>query len=515
MTLAAASGTARTIVIAATCFALGGLAMYLFRDTKTQDPAPVGASHSDPSSAAAAAAAPTPSDGPLPDLRVTLSPEMAKRAGLEVGAVGTAAIESSLRVPATVAPNQYRQVQVSSVVGGQVTRVSAELGDRVSRGAALAQIFSADLAEAQTRYLSSRADLAAAEERLQRTTRLVTIGAASQQELEQTQAERTRFANQLEGEAARLRLIGMPAAAIQRLKSAADISASLTLVSPADGVVTERTANVGAIVTPSVPLFVISSISPVWVIADVAERDLQRVRVGTSATVLVEGAPPVAAKVVYIAPDVRAETRTAQVRVEVPNPAGRLRFGMLVTLAIRDTAPASDAVLTVPESAVQSIGGRTFVYLADDAAAGEFVEREVVTGARSDGQVEILRGLQKGDSVVTRGSFYVRAERERLSLRPAASAAAPQAGARTVDVTVTATAFDPARIEVPAGTHVKLRVTRKAETTCGTDLVVAGKKAVEHLPLNQPVEVDLGVVTKGEVTFTCGMNMLKGTVVVH
>lgn len=505
-------GLGRTIAVALVCFALGAATVYVFKGRPAGHGAPAPAPASGPLPAAASPSAPV---GPMTDLVVPVAPELVQRAGIQTITVGRGSVGATLRVPGTVTPNQYQQVQVSSLVGGQITKVSAQLGDRVRKGLPLAQIFSSDLADAQTRYLSARAELAAADERLQRTTRLVAIGAASQQELEQTQAERITLATNVEGEAARLRLFGMSAAAVARLKTAADISASLTLSSPADGVVTERTANPGAVVTPSVPVFVISSLSPVWVIAEVAERDLARVRVGATATVAMLDGRGAAGKISYIAPDIRTETRTAQVRVETPNPDGRLRFGMLVSVEVPDAGSGETASMSVPDAAVQSIAGRSYVYLVPQGRQGEFVEREVTPGARAQGTVEIVRGLSAGDVVVTTGSFYIRAERERLGLRQPASAADPHGGqVRMIDVAVTASGFAPAKVEVAAGTHVKLRVTRQVESTCGTDLVVAGKKVVDQLPLNKPVEVDLGLVTRGEVAFTCGMGMLKGSLVV-
>ena len=506
------SGWGRTIAVAVVCFALGGATVYFVNKRPADHVLPAGAA----ATPGPSITTPTPSTpGAIADVTVPVSPELAQRAGIQATTVGSGSVNATLRVPGTVTPNQYQQVQVSSLVGGQITQVSAQLGDRVRKGMPLAQIFSSDLADAQTRYLSARGELVAADERLQRTTRLVAIGAASQQELEQTQAERTKLATNVEGEAARLQLFGMTSAAVTRLKSAADISASLRLSSPADGVVTERTANPGAVVTPSVPLFVISSLSPVWVIAEVAERDLARVRVGATATVAMQDGRAAVGKISYISPDIRAETRTAQVRVETPNPDGRLRFGMLVSVEAPDAGGGETASLSVPDGAVQSIAGRSFVYLVPQGRQGEFVEREVTTGARAQGAVEIVRGLSAGDVVVTTGSFYIRAERERLGLRQPASSADPHSGqVRTIDVAVTASGFAPARVEVAAGTHVKLRVTRQVESTCGTDLVIAGKKVVDQLPLNKPVEVDLGLVTRGEVAFTCGMGMLKGSLVV-
>jgi membrane fusion protein, heavy metal efflux system len=511
------SGLARILGVALVCFGLGGATVYLVvgRDRQT-GAAPHPAGHQPSPQPTGPAASAASGEESLGDVTVPVTADLVERAGIRTAAAARGAIASVLRVPATVTPNQYQQVQVAALVGGQITQVWAQLGDRVRKGAALAQIFSSDLADAQTRYLSARAELSAADERLQRTTRLVAIGAASQQELEQTQAERTKLATNVEGEAARLRLFGMPANAVTRLKSAADISATVTLSSPAAGVITERTANPGAVIMPSAPLFVISSLSPVWVIAEVSERDLPRVRVGAVTAILVEGRDDVRGKVAYVSPEVRAETRTAQVRIETPNPDGHLRFGMLVSVELTDGGSSSAATVTVPAGAVQSIGGHSFVYLVPPQRPGEFMEREVRVGARSNDSVEILSGVNPGDTVVTSGSFFLRAERERLGLRQSASGAASTSGPmQVVDVAVTASGFAPAKVEVASGTHVKLKVTRKVEATCGTDLMVAGRKATEALPLNQPVEVDLGVVTRGEITFSCGMGMLKGVLIVH
>ncbi len=506
-------GIGRLLAVGVVCFALGGGAVYLLRDRggSGRSPAGAGAPATAPAPASVAGEARTPGD-----LVVPIAPDLARRAGIETAVVGRTDVTATLRVPATVTPNQYQQVTVSSLVGGQLTAVSAQLGDRVRKGSPLAQIFSAELADAQTRYLSSRAELVAAEERLQRTTRLVSIGAASQQELEQTQAERTKLATVVEGEAARLRLFGLSAATVSRLKSAADISATLTLSSPADGVVTERKANAGAVIMPSTALFVISALSPVWVIAEVTERDLPRYALEPRRTWLRKAAKSRRRKCLTSRP--RFGPKHAPRRYAWRHRIREASFDLACwsVSSCRTRVPTAGAPLSVPESAVQTIAGRSVLYLAPGGRPGEFVEREVATGARSNGIVEILRGVSAGDVVVTSGSFFVRAERERLGLGQEAARPDPHAGAiRVVDVAVTAAGFDPARVEVPAGTHVKLKVTRQVEATCGTDLVVAGKTVTERLPLNQPVEVDLGIVTRGEVVFSCGMNMLKGTVIVH
>jgi membrane fusion protein, heavy metal efflux system len=506
MNAMAPTKTLRLVVIAILCFVAGGATVYVVLNRRPPSAAPTSVPAPPPAVVA------TPSSERMPDLVVPIPADLASRAGIELVRVGHADVRSTLRVPGTVTPNQYQQTQVSSVVGGRVTSVTAQLGDRVRRGAPLAQIFSSELADAQTRYLAARAELSAVDERLRRTTRLVSIGAASQQELEQTQAERTKAATEVEGMASRLRLFGMSTASVGRLKSAADVASSITITAPSDGVVTERTANAGLVVMPSVPLLVISSLSPVWVIADIAERDVARVTVGMTTRVTVEGATTVPGKVVYISPDVRPETRTVQVRVETPNPTGQLRFGMLVTVEL-DGAKTSGG-LSVPETAIQSIGDRSFVYVGKDGSPGAFIEREVTLGARSNGAVEITHGLTEGERVVSKGSFFVRAERERLGLR-AQTPSASTTPRRVVSIAVTAAGFEPPRVEVAAGTHVTLQFTRKVKETCATAVAVRGRKGTTELPLDTPVDIDLGTVPSGEIGFACGMDMLKGTVVVR
>lgn len=125
-------------------------------------------------------------------MTVSLSSELAARAGVRAVPVESSALSASLRVPGYVETNAYKQVAVTPVAGGRVTAVSAELGQTVREGQTLVEIYSPELAEAERAYLSARADLTLAEQRRQRTERLGGIGAVSQQELEDVRADGTR-----------------------------------------------------------------------------------------------------------------------------------------------------------------------------------------------------------------------------------------------------------------------------------------------------------------------------------
>jgi len=101
-------------------------------------------------------------------------------------------------------------------------------------------------------------------------------------------------------------------------------------------------------------------------------------------------------------------SRTAKVRVEVPNKGGHLRLGMYVTLSFESRSGGQ--VTLVPRDAVQSVGNRSVVYVLVEGDEGRFVERTVKLGAAVEDSVEVVDGVKPGEHIVTAGSFFLRAE---------------------------------------------------------------------------------------------------------
>ena len=400
--------------------AIGALASYLLMrpgaTSSRSDPRP--AQGTPPSRAPASSAGVAGSAGaPLPDVVISLSEDAIKRTGIVLATVGSAPLATTLRLPAVVEPNAYKQVSVTPLVSGRVTRVLVELGAQVRQGQTMASVFSPELAEAQTRFISASAALEAHERELARTEKLVEIGSASRQELERIHAEHTAQRTNVESARSRLELLGLSRETIDGLKSGKPVDASTDVPAPIAGVVTERMANVGLNVDPSARLFTVVDLSTVWIVANLYERDFSRVRIGDRATVLSSAYPDLKQQgtVSYIDPHVSAETRTAKVRIEVANPRRELRLGMLAE-AIIEGADRTAATL-VPKEAIQNVADRAFVYLSTLAAPRQFTEREVRLGSSSGDRVQVLTGVVPGDRVVTGGSFFLRAERERLGLR--------------------------------------------------------------------------------------------------
>jgi hypothetical protein len=266
--------------------------------------------------------------------------------------------------------------------------------------------------------------------------------------------------------------------------------------------------------------------------ADVFEHDLARLRIGQSVAVTAEAfaSRTWTGRLTYIEPELARESRTARARVEVDNPGGLLRFGMFVALAV--TAGASPAHVTVPTAAIQTIGAVAVVYV--ESQPGQFGERSVVLGAASGDAVEIQSGLATGERVVVSGSFLLRSERDRLNWpapvapapviptpapgsMPGRGQPVPSAGAGPVVrrlIEITSEGLSPARVTVPANQPVDLVFVRRVDESCGEDVLIPSLGIKRSLPVNEEVVIRLPAREPGELTFSCGLNMLRGVIVV-
>jgi RND family efflux transporter MFP subunit len=252
--------------------------------------------------------------------------------------------------------------------------------------------------------------LAADHQKLQRIQQLVDIGAASRQDLEEITATHASHATEVEAARQRLLLLGLSRAHVEALNSPTQVVSDVVVPAPIAGVITGRAANLGQVVSMGQELFVVTDLSQVWVIGDLYEQDFQTVRVGSEAALTTPAYPALTlrGRVTYIDPRVDPQTRTAKVRVEVPNREGQLRLGMYVTLAF--TTPGSDRAVVVPRAAVQTMGERQVVFVPAPDEEGKFLARTVEVGPLRGDRVTIRSGVQPGEVVVTEGSFFLRAE---------------------------------------------------------------------------------------------------------
>ncbi|MCI0485732.1 MAG: efflux RND transporter periplasmic adaptor subunit [Blastocatellia bacterium] len=451
-----------------------------------------------------------------------------------------------MRTTGTVQPNAYKETPVFPIAGGIVREVKAELGNRVRQAQVIAVVFSTELAEAQAEYLKMLAEQEEHHQHYKRTAELLEIGAVSREELEMVTARHKTAQAKTASARQQLILLGMTEGETDALRKSDQVRSLVTVPSPVSGTVISRSVNPGEVVEKGKELFRVVDLSNVWVIGQVYENDFRSVNVGTRARVTTPSYPgkTFTGRVSYIDPRVDPQTRTAQVRVEVANPGEALRLGMFVDVDFgAAAATAAPTAVTVPRDAIQMIGAKPVVFVST-GQPGVFVQREVITGPEADGLVPVYSGVSAGERVVTSGSFFLRAES--MKLNPAQSlnaSSGPMAGTlpdergrspqapdaqpndsgtqkedffpQSVKVLLTDEGYEPASIRLKLNTPARLTFVRQVEKTCGTELVIPEFGIKRDLPLNQPVVVEFTPKKKGEYTFACGMDMLRGKIIVQ
>src|SRR5215813_7778800 len=363
--------------------------------------------------------APPPAGGAVPrpgEMLITIQPDKLENAHFKIEAAdtkpGPSINTSALRTTGTIEPNAYKVVTVTPIAGGVVRHVNFELGDKVERGQKLATIFSAELADAQTAYLSMLAEIERHHQKYKRAEKLVEIGAASREEFEEVGAEYKIEQAKLTAARQKLLLLGMSAKQLDDLRDSNGTGALISVDAPASGAILSRSVNQGEVVTMGKELYRIADLSTVWVIGQLYEKDFAEARVGAPVVITAPAyqGRSFTGRVSYIDPRVEPQTRTTQIRAEVKNPNGMLKLGMFVDVNFGEPpATSAQAMVRAPRGAVQRIGAKQVVFVVTDRA-GVFAQREVSAGPESDGTAPIYAGLNAGERVVTEGSFLLRAE---------------------------------------------------------------------------------------------------------
>lgn len=301
-------------------------------------------------------------------------------------------VAPELNVTGVVSADVSRNVPVVSLASGRVLEIHARVGDTVNKGQLLLRVQSNDVASAFADYRHAQADEKLAGTQLQRAKDLYDRGAVARKDLEVAEDAEAKARVDVETAQEHLRVLG------------ADVSkpsALVDIVAPASGVITEQnvTAAAGVKTLDNSPnLFTISDLSDVWVICDVYENDLPKVRVGETADIRLTAYPKLIIKgrIDNIGPILDPNIRTAKVRIQVHNP-GMLRIGMFVTATFHGMEHQMRAV--VPAAAVLHLHDRDWVYLP--AGQNRFRRVEVTGGNMlPDNQQEIISGIQPGDRVV-------------------------------------------------------------------------------------------------------------------
>lgn len=344
---------------------------------------------------------------------VVLSPEDSSRVGLIVQQVSRSEFRTHRDFPAIVQPNQRAVADITTLVRGRVVDVYADLGQQVEANALLAILYSSELGLAQSAYLKSQAKLHVAEQAYARAKFLLQEKVIGEAEAQRRKAE--LLSMQAEANEARdhLKLLGMNDGEFRRLDQTRTIRSHVPIVAPFAGRIIGRNLTRGEVVETTEKLFVVADLSEVWVRANIPEKDIPFVHVvhasgGTQADVRVNAYPNEVFKgtITYVGDVLDPATRTMQLRLELPNPEGRLKPEMFATIRLY-SEPQPDR-LALPESALQRDHDRTFVFVRRNE--NEYEARDVQIGESNGALTTILGGLSEGDPVVTQGAFVLKSE---------------------------------------------------------------------------------------------------------
>ena len=324
------------------------------------------------------------------DATVKISIDRIQKLGIRTEQVGMRELTRIVRAVATVQADERRLYTVAPRFEGWIERLHVNAtGQAVKKGDPLMDVYSPELITAQHEYLTAKRGGGRVE------------GSGSE--------VREAMERLAESALQRLRNWDISDSDLQALRQKGEFTHSVTFRSAVNGVVLDKPAIQGQRFMAGEMLYRIADLSNVWMLADVFEQDLALVREGQLATVRIEAYPETAfnGKVTFIYPTVNPETRTAKVRIELPNPQGLLKPAMYGRVELA-SSKSKDKILTVPISAVLNTGTRQSVLV--DLGEGRFEPRMVKLGAHGDDYAEVLEGLAAGEMVVVKANFLIDAE---------------------------------------------------------------------------------------------------------
>ena len=339
---------------------------------------------------------------------VTLSQEKQKSSGIEVKQVAT---EESVPLSATavIEMNLDRTAKISPRVTGKAVRIVASQGDRVKAGQPLAYLDSMELDQIWAEYYKAQGKVGLARKNLQREETLFQKKISPEKDLLKARQELGEAEADMNLAQERFRLVGVDIAQFESSRGKGN-NLLIPVTSPIGGVVIEKAITQGEVVNPEKTLFMVADLSTLWVVIDVYEKDISRLRLGTGVKVSVTAFPDKVfkGKISYIADVVDEKTRTEKARVTIDNSSGLLKPGMFATVLVEVTHGVAERLIAVPEEAVQMDGAKRYVFI--QVSSGKFQRRDIEVGRTLGKRLEVTAGLQAGEAVAAKGSFILKSE---------------------------------------------------------------------------------------------------------
>ena len=349
---------------------------------------------------------PRPSEPNL--VPITLTPQRMQSIGVKTGTVEYKQVHDEIRTTGNVEVDETRLAEVQVRFAGWIQKVYVDATfQQVRKGQRLLTIYSPELVATENEYLLAKQNR---EFLAQSTVPGVASGATSL----------------LSSATERLKQWGIPDREIEDLEQTGKVKRELEIDSPASGFITERNALPNMYVQPGTKMYSVADLSAVWVYAQVFQNDIGRVKVGDPAEITVDSYPgrTFPGRVSFIWPQLDQTTRTAKVRLEIPNPEMKLSLGMFVNARL--DLPMGRQ-LVIPATGVYQSGTRQIAFV--DRGGGYFEPREIEIGARAGDDFVVTKGLKGGEHIVTSANFLIDSESQLQAAMGAFAPPPPGAGA--------------------------------------------------------------------------------------
>jgi Cu(I)/Ag(I) efflux system membrane fusion protein len=353
--------------------------------------------------------------------QVDISPEQKRLIGVKTVKVTQKPLQRVIRTVGRVEADERKLATVNTKIEGWIEKLYVDYTGRyVKKGDPLAEIYSPELLATQQEFINAlkwagQQPGATPPEGVHGAHEKKPSAAGPEPVSELKQMITRDAAAAVEASRQRLRLWDISDEQVRRIEETGRPVRTLTLYSPVSGFIIQKMAVQGMKVMPGEKLYDIADLSTLWIIADIYEYELSVIRVGQQARITLAYLPgkTFASQIDYIYPTLSPDTRTARVRLNLPNPGGQLKPQMFTNVEIRIDLGRR---LMIPESAVIDTGIGQVVYV--DRGEGAFEPREVQLGLRADGDAEVLRGLKAGETVASSANFLIDSEAQLKGIKP-------------------------------------------------------------------------------------------------
>jgi cobalt-zinc-cadmium efflux system membrane fusion protein len=346
---------------------------------------------------------------------VQLSEEAQKASGIELREAVLEPLAAPIEATAVIELNGERVAKISARTSGRLVKIAASQGDAVKNGQTLAWFDSPELGQARADYAKAKGRVDLARKNLEREKTLFEKKISpekdmirARQELSEAEADFT-FAHE------KFHLLGIDIDQFEN-KQEGDLHPLIAVSSPIGGSIIERAATQGEVVGPDKMLFMVADLSRLWVILDIYEKDLGRVKAGTAAKVSTTAYPDrnFRGVISHIGEVMDEKTRTVKARVVVENTNRILKPGMFATVTIDVKGEQTKKAILLPEEAILMDGQERFVFIRTGPET--FEKKEIKPGKTFGKRVEVVEGLVAGAQVVVKGAFTLKSELKKEEL---------------------------------------------------------------------------------------------------